>query len=462
MDSGKAPARSVRDGMEPQPGEENEIDLYRLWCIVRTRKRIVFGAIVVALLIALFSLVGREPTYTYRTSVEIGKRLTTDASGDKEQRPLESASYTLAKIETTYIPLTLNTLASENDDQPLPRVRVRMPKGSEILLLESRGGADELEIHADLHRKVLDQVVADHNALLEISRRKLGDHLQQLELELARIQSPAHRAIAIGTIENKIDRARLELAALTDERLVREAEQRLENNIANRENTLKDLQNQSSLLEKKRESLKKRKALLLEEIAKIEAFIDRATAAKQEAITHTPGSTEAMATLLLDNSIHKAQERLAALKQRVEVDLGLEAEKLGNQIDANRMQQEKLIREIEIAKSQLQKERATREKNIKNQKLTIDQLQLELANAKESYQNRIEKLQTQIAQTRNDLSLILPTRAITPTVAIEKQPPSALVVLVAALLIGAFLGLILALVVDRFSKEALCDRGAAN
>lgn len=274
-----------------------EPSLREIWAMVATRWRTI---VVIAALIAAASAVGalvHRPRFVYSSAIEIG--VITER--------IEPAEAVAAKLQETYLPLIRDEYARAHPEQAraIPTFDVRVPRGGGLVVVESRGTRAAAPMHEALHGAAVAMIEVDHARVIAIKR----EALEAAQLE-ARRRAQEQDA--------QIDLFRAGLARI-------DATERL-------------LQSQRAAL---RETL-------------TQAQSDRAVTLK------TRGDRDAPALLIIDQEILRAQERLAALDERLAVGLRSERTSLTKSIgDAERLRAAQM-QTIDQARNELANLRPTR------------------------------------------------------------------------------------------------------
>jgi len=272
---------------------EDEISLVDLWLVLVKRKRIIAVVLAACTIIGLVIALLVPKQYNFNTSIEIGSRVIKE-----NVQPIESPETLLAKIQESYIPLVQhNYLKQQADGDSMYSMTARVPKGSLLIVLESRGAEKYGEIYKALQQNVVDEVKNDHQRILGIIRK---------ELEIVRNE-------AVNKLEELKDGHNL---LLTREKRLDEVTVLLKHQI---EGAKKDLLN--------------------------------ADRSRQRAIQEATNAEKAMTLLMLDNDVHKQRERIANLEERliIEVAGGQDeiSKSLADNIRAQQNQQDKISR-IEV------------------------------------------------------------------------------------------------------------------
>jgi len=274
---------------------EDEISLIDLWLVLVRRKKLLiatFLAIVVMGLVAAFVM---PKKYSYSTSIEIGSRVIED-----RVQPIESPQTLLAKISESYIPFVQLQYRNESSgDDNIYKLSARVPKDSQIIVLESSGSEEQEAVYKDLQQRVINQVQSDHKRILEVIRK---------ELEISRNE-------AINKLEELKDNAKL----------FESREKRLSHIAELLNNQIEDAKKDLALAEKNR----------------------------QRSVKEATNEAKAMTLLMLDNEVQQQRQRLANLEERRIVEIAESQDKLTNELASNIRQQQAQQGKIARVEAQL-------------------------------------------------------------------------------------------------------------
>ncbi len=254
------------------------------------RRKWLFGSALAGLFAATLLIWFLLPAkYRYRTTVELGGTV----AAEKIQ-PLEPAPSAMAKLRSTWIP-TYRERLPEPDDEPI-QFSVSIPRGTNLLVLESRGIAAREQQHAWGHEAVLRPLLSEHGTMEETLR-------QQLETEL--------------TVE------KLRLESIEDEYHV---------------------------LTTQHELLKEEEGILQEEARKLRVQIAESQKQWRDSVIAVEEDTRAVILLMLETEIRKNRDRLEDLNKRLRIGLPnqrAELEKDQQESARNQQRQAVIIAEVE-------------------------------------------------------------------------------------------------------------------
>lgn len=254
----------VQDKSPPANYYEDEISLIDLWLVLVRRRAVLMVVVIASLAAGLLYAFSTQRMYQYSTSIEIGTRV-----NDSALAMIESPQALLAKIEETYIPLVRqNLFAAETGQKSVPALKARIPKGGEIIVINSQGTEEKMATHVSLQQAVMEQVSKDHSRMINVIRKELETLRQQALTKLAEIK----------------DNATL---------------------IAARE--------------KRREGLE---ILLQKQATEARADLQQALAARRPAVKEVTGASHAMTLLILDSEIQQHRKRLSEIDERLQIEMG--------------------------------------------------------------------------------------------------------------------------------------------
>ena len=274
---------------------EDEISLIDLWLVLVRRKKLLFTIFLLIVVLGLALAFVTPKKYGYSTSIEIGSRVIQD-----RVQPIESPETLLAKIQESYIPFVQLQYRNQNEnDEEIYKISARVPKGSQLVVLESKGVESVSEIFKDLQQRVVNEVKKDHKRIIEVIRK---------ELEIARNE-------AVSQLEELKDQERLLMAS--DKRLndvVKMVTRQLE-----------------------------------------EAKQDLATAenSRKRSVKEATNEARAMTLLMLDSGIKSQRERVANLEERLVVEIAEDQDRLAKEISGNKRAQQNQLAKIARVDAQL-------------------------------------------------------------------------------------------------------------
>jgi hypothetical protein len=167
--------RAVRPlASESSSGEAGMIDLL----LVAWQQRMLIG---IGMLVGLVGggafAMTQAPAYTFTTTLELGT-----VQGQKGGSPIESPEATIAKINNAFLPAIERAHGQATGDPGfVSGVEARTPRGTNLLVLASRGTLDQQEVQLGIHQRLAARILEDHRKDIALVRTNLD-----LELEQAR------------------------------------------------------------------------------------------------------------------------------------------------------------------------------------------------------------------------------------------------------------------------------------
>lgn len=274
--------------------QTDEISLVDLALVVWRHRRPAFFTMLTFAVLGIAAALLLPKKYAYTTTIEIGAHIEAEKTV-----PIELPDTTLAKVRESYIPLARQRyLKAHADEDRAFNVEARIPKGSQLIVLESTAREQDRPVYQELQAQVVQDLVADHNRVFNIIR-------SGAELEKQR---------AVGALD-----------------VLKDGEQFL-------------------LAELKRTD--QSAALLKQQIADANGLIEEAQKNRAKAVGEARDEAKAMTLLMLDNEIQQSRVRLGTLDERLLVGLAERRDSLNNQLRENRRNQ--AIQEAEVQRLALQ------------------------------------------------------------------------------------------------------------
>jgi len=369
------------------PSTTHDIDLVDLLSVIaQDRATFLLTCIAIVALGGVYIFGFKSSLYEYRTPIEIGTQLI-----GEETVPIETASETKAKIETSYLPQTVAQYYERNpDEKRIYRINVRIPQDSDLVVLSRRGSKAEAPALEVIFGDVVQRLVNDHERILSVVKKSLENELASQEFRMASLQD--RRAI----LEHQLKRSKTSL----------------EKELAD----LKDLEQKLQADLKRFEELKQ---LVKTQIAEVDTRVKADIARRVRAVSEaTNDEARAMTMLMLSQQIQRNLQLLADLRERLAILLPEQMDELHNELESVR-------REQSVKKQEMTEEIASLTAKIED----VDREVLELKNQIAMLDLRIENLQA--------------TRAIDiASRSVEPVGPGKLTMLALALIAGLLMGCI--------------------
>lgn len=279
----------------------DEANFFDLWLVLARRKWVLAAVIVISVVVGLTWALLTPSSYIITTPVEVG---TFSNASD----PIESIETVRVKLVDGYIPQVLHEHFKENpSDTNRYQIKAEVPRNSLVLVLRSKGSADQVGGYIALHKNVVSRLVQDHKRIQDVLRKDLEIKIENRKQNLAELKD---RAKILRTLLGRLEDERKLLAKEIDY---------LTQTIVTAD------QNRRSQIE--------------------------------EVSTDVPG---AMTLLMLTNEFRHSRTRLTELERRISVGLANERDDLLKRLADNQRAQTEEQVQIEKLRLQLENMRETR------------------------------------------------------------------------------------------------------
>lgn len=337
----------------------DEIDLVDLLLLLARHKWLILITMILVTVAGLGYSLTQQEKFTFSTSIDVGRFFSEGRDGSVALiEPIETIQ---AKLMGSYIPMIRGRFAAEGRlDKASVGLSVSIPKGSNLLILESKGPLENQEIHREVHKATLTALQEDH-------RQLTGDLKKRLETALAK--------------------ASLKLAEMEDPRLFAIREKELNDQVDNSKRNLENLAEKRTMITASIKELDKLKIMLEGESQKIRETIEKYLIIRAQAAKEANNAANAMTLLMMDNQIQQNQTRLQSIQERLELGLAADRRQLDKELNDNK--------------------RAT-----ETQKAAIEQQKMQLTKLSIDHQNSLTEHKQTVAQLEHDISLIKETRSL--------------------------------------------------
>lgn len=164
---------------------DDEISLIDLVMVLVRRRNLMTIVFVSTIILGTIGALLTPKTYTYSTSLQIGSRV---IQGTIE--PFESSQTLLAKLQYSFIPLTLSNLRSADpDNKKYYNVDATVPINSQIIILEIKGTDDQAPLITQLLRNISKKVTLDHERIYNAIKQNLIALINQAKTELTTLST---------------------------------------------------------------------------------------------------------------------------------------------------------------------------------------------------------------------------------------------------------------------------------
>jgi hypothetical protein len=369
------------------PAGESEVSLTDLAMTLWRRRLVVLLVAGGCVLLGAGAGLLKSRTYLISTAMEIGSYV----SESRGRVPIESPQTVLAKIREGIVPSVVRGHVEQDSGNGLvPKIGVRIPDNSTLVVLESRIGEDHASTLIALQQAVVDSVEADHDVLMQAERGRLDKRLEEERIALSELEDPTTLAVRKRDVESRLEaaetaleKAKLDLQALEDPstlnaerrdlearskaielalearrdpRLLAVPTKQLETKLQEARLRLQALDEEAKLLEQRGVSMDRVEELLTRQVAELRGELADTLERRAQAASEPPEEGRALTLLVLDNAVQETRQRLAALEERLLfVSLPENRDELAKRVADNRRAQKVQSGEIESLALRLDK-----------------------------------------------------------------------------------------------------------
>lgn len=324
--------------------QEDSINLVDLWLELIRHRNIFFLSLALALVAGLAIALLVPSKYNYSTAIEIGT-ITEETGNGLERSPIDTPETALAKLTESYIPLTLQHYITQHpEDKSTYALEAHIPKNSQLIVLKGKGPENKANIYITLLQEVLDNLLADHQQVMELTRIHLQTAIDKTNLSLAELEDPHTLQVKVDAlnadinkahitreklrdprvlkgpqqvIEAKLQKAEMELERLRDPRFFAATKQVVETKLTRTKKNLIDMQDQAKLIKSRYQRLDETDNLLKKQTTELGTQITTTLHRRQQALDGLQEEASAMTMLMVDNEIQQNRLRLASLEERL-------------------------------------------------------------------------------------------------------------------------------------------------
>lgn len=157
-----------------------DVTVMDLWLVVRAYRRFALATVVILTGVGTAIAFYMTPVHEFTTAIEIGNQVVND-----EIIPIEASLTVVDKLQTGYVPLITSQFVQENPDGPEEYiVEIKGSESSQIVQVLSEAPRDQRELITDLHRRVVQELVEDHNRTVDAMRANAEISLAEAEQKL--------------------------------------------------------------------------------------------------------------------------------------------------------------------------------------------------------------------------------------------------------------------------------------
>ena len=431
-----------RHTREPGYYPEDEISLVDLWRILVAR-RWVIAVIMLIFVAAGIGYVSIKPDiYRYGVTLEIGN-VPRDQSLNAPLVEIEAPDAILARLSEAFIPDSLRSLHESGGLQDAPEVTARIPRNSRTVVIEATGTASQGPVRQSILGDVANSLVVDHQRRIRPEIERAETHVERERLQLAQLMDERFFAINRRTYESAIQMAELVLQSLEEEAKVISAE--MEGEISAAQARLVDLREQEELIKERIERLNVSEKLVNDQIDEIRDLNRNALENRVRAVEQVQDPANAMTLLMIDSEIQQNRNRLANLEERLMVELPNQRNELLIRLEENRRSQITEGLRVDALKARLDQQQADnrRQQELQATELGSSKFQLERFEI-EWERDRANQLQV-VRELEARLEGIRETQIIAgPSRHLRAEGPGKAVILALSMVLGLMFGVFMA------------------
>ncbi len=421
----------------------DEIDLVDLWLIIYRRKWLLLLTTVFFVLAGGAYSVIKPMVYTYSASLQVGALVNMDGNSNRIS-VIENPEFVVSRLTETIIPFVLHQYQSDHPDAVLPDIKARIPKKSDLIVIETRGPEQYAALYTELINRVAEQVVTEHRPLMALMDSNYSSVLKQAEIMQEELEDPSTLASQVTAIEVDLVAARLTLDELNDGKLIKVAQQELETKHQLHKNKLSMLDDDLNQVKAEIARLEHVDQLLKKQIAELNQSVTTAEANRQASLAGINDEPSAMTLLLLDNQIQSSRDQLSELEERLYIKQPALRDELNKQLNSIKLNREVEQKNIENVSDQLLKLNIDLDKQRRQQASLIEELEQKINKLKLDTQLAVENQISVVDNARSRLDSLKSTRLVfEPIRSMEPAGARASLIIVVALMMGLFFGLFL-------------------
>ncbi len=417
---------------------EDEISLIDLYLVLDRHKKSMAMIIAAVLLLGVFYAMSKPQVFNYSLSAQTGKVYVATVQGSVLE-PIEPVEMVLSKITETYIPIVVGEYAAQNPSEPVPDIKARVPKGSDIIILESRAQEGE-QLQGTLMQQVLDKLVKNHRPQMAIMKSQFITQLNKAQLKLKELESPIIMRAKMIPLEVALLARNIEKNKLADPLLIRVKKQTYETKIQAHRNKLAFLQDESNYFSTGLKRLDQLDKLLEQQITGLSSDIEKALENRAVSADSVDNPSMAMTALLLNNQLQADRRRLNNLQERLYIKQKNRREKLINDIRNNTRSidyEKTLVKDLQNSLSKLG---VDDKNNLLKLNSAISEKQAAIEKFKLTRQLQIDRQLQIVKNISLKLSGLQATEALSePLKSIDPVGPGKKLIIMVSLVIGVFI-----------------------
>ncbi len=149
-------------------------------------KRVIIACTLVGAIGGVALAMQTPRTYSFTTTMELGSTQVGSSN------PIEPAEAVIAKVTNAFLPSIERAYGETIGDPGFSiGLDIKNPKGTNLLLMKSKGPLDKQDEHRELHHQVVERVLAEHHQDFQMVRTNLDLELEQARRDAAALKDQA-------------------------------------------------------------------------------------------------------------------------------------------------------------------------------------------------------------------------------------------------------------------------------
>ncbi len=442
--------------------QEDEINLLDIFLVLVKRKKVIAIVAGVCIVIGIVFSFTTSKVYTYSTSIEIGATGSPvsddgfEENVNQQLKLIDNPNTVLAKIQESYILVVQREYFNSNPDIKVFKIKARIPKGSELIVLESKGTEELKETHLYIHQQILNRLIQDHKKRIDVTRNQYQVQIEKNKLILEGILDPSTLDVARKALDNELIRAKLKLEELRDPKVLAVPKKGLEREISLIKLKQLERKDQIKLIKEQVKRLDEVERLLQKQSADLNDQINTVILRRQDALKEVSDEAKAMTMLLIDNEIQQNRDRLAGIEERLYVTLKNQRGQLDKSLADNRREQEIQDKEILDVEGKLEKLILDNRRDQARQRPIVAELEAQLKKLESDHVRDISSQRHKIRELEIQSVNLRETHAVTPPIqSLRAKGTSRLLIVSLSIILGVIFGIIAAFIFEFLDKAKL-------
>lgn len=226
---------------------DDDISLVDMWLTLVKHRWVILAVLATCVLLAAIYLLYKPSIYQYSVALQIGTII--NENGQRQIQYIESPDNVLAKLRESYIPQVMSNYRNSSDAAATPpKITARIPRKSELIVIETRGTEEQAASYKNLLHQVVNLVSQDQQPQANMIRSGYDAQIKKEQIVLASLENATSLKSEKSGLENKLLQARIALEKLQNKRLQKVQQQQLLASKKEHQNKLSALDDESRQL----------------------------------------------------------------------------------------------------------------------------------------------------------------------------------------------------------------------